>query len=257
MKKLPISAYIITKNAENTIEMVLKSLDFCDEIVVVDSGSTDSTEKICKKYNVVWYYQEFLGFGKQKRFASSKTKNNWVLNVDADEVVTTELKYSILKKFEKMIVPHYSGVYIAIDNIFMGKIIKFWKGHTYGHVRLYDKTKCEFDEAPVHEIVKTTGLIFETQYSIHHFSYRNLENYFEKFNKYTTLGAQKEISKNKKLSKFQIALRPFITFINLYFVRGGLMNGWPGFVWCMCSGFYPFVKYAKVIEQLEHKNTKI
>lgn len=251
MNKLSISAYIISKNAEATIEKVLASLDFCDEIVVVDSGSTDKTYEICKRYNVKWFHQDFLGYGKQKRFASSQTKNSWVINVDADEVVTLDLSKFLLQKFESEVISKFSAISIPIKNIFMGRLISFWGDTSEGHVRIYDKTKCEFDEAHVHEIVKTSGNVLEIPFYLDHYSYQSLHHYFEKFNTYTTLAAAKDSTKN--LSKFSIAFRPFFTFFNLYFLRGGFKNGWPGFVWCMCSGFYPFVKYAKMIELHETK----
>lgn len=241
-----VSAVIITLNAERTLEMVLKSLHWCDEIVVVDSGSSDKTLDIAAKYKTKIIHQKFLGFGKQKQVGVAAAKNDWVLSVDADEVVSKDLASEI--QLMDLLQMNHFGYYIAITNVFMEKIIDLWGHRTDAHLRLFNKKYGNFTDSAVHEKVEVKGTTAYLDNNILHFSYDNLKNYFDKFNAYTTLGAAESQKKNKSVSPLSMVLRIPLKFIQLYILRGAFRHGFPGLVWSVCSAFYPFVKYAKLKE---------
>lgn len=251
---MKISAVIISLNAERTLEKVLKSLHWCDEIVLVDSGSTDKTLEIANKYKTKIVHQRFLGFGKQKQVGVREAKNEWILSVDADEVVSDELAREIKELIQGE--PKSHGYYIAITNVFMEKTIDLWGHRTDAHLRFFNKKYGNFSDHEVHELVQVSGQTAYLKNNILHYSYDSLRSYFEKFNAYTSLGAKESFKKNKSVSAVSMVLRIPIKFFQLYFFRGAFRHGFPGLVWSVCSAFYPFVKYAKLKElALSHDNS--
>lgn len=243
---IKISAVIISLNAERTLEKVLKSLHWCDEIVLVDSGSTDSTLELAQKYKTKIVHQKFLGFGKQKQVGVREAKNDWVLSVDSDEVVSEGLASEIREL--QLQDTKVKGYYIAITNVFMEKVIDLWGHRTDAHLRFFNKKYGNFSDHEVHELVQVTGETAYLKNNILHYSYDSLHSYFDKFNAYTGLGAKESLKKNKSVSAFSMLLRIPLKFFQLYFFRGAFRHGFPGLVWSVCSAFYPFVKYAKLRE---------
>jgi len=245
-----ISAVIITFNEGASIERTLRSLDFCDEIVAVDSGSSDDTVSICEKKGCKTHFRKFDGYGPQKRFAVELAVNDWVLAVDADEVVTPELRKELLALFSGGN-PEVQGFYLPISLVFLGRVIRFGGEFKKPHLRLFNKKFGNFNANAVHEGVKLSGATAVCKNHIVHYSYRSIHHYFEKFNAYTTVTAKSLHAKNRKGAAIHSILRLPVTFIKIYVLKGCFLDGYPGFVWSLFSSMYPAVKFIKLYELLQ------
>lgn len=240
-----VSAVLIAYNEASIIEETLKALTWCDEIVVVDSGSTDESHEIYANYKCRVFLRDFDGFGTQKDFAFSKAKNDWILSIDADEVLSNKLQKEIQQKLNQEIIEE-SAFNLPRTLIFLEKRIQ--SEIKKPCLRLFNKNKGGVTLDSVHEIIKVEGKIGTFKNEMLHYSYKNIHGYFNKFNRYTTLASEEYIKKGRSKSKFMIMIRLPITFIQLYLLRGCILNGFAGFVWSLFSSFYPVVKYIKLIE---------
>ncbi len=240
---MSLGCAIITYNEEKSIERTLKSVSFCDEIVVVDSGSKDKTLEIARHYTDKVYTQEWLGYGKQKNFAIDKLSTDWVLSLDADEVVSNALRDEIINELKK---PRFDAYALNFQLVFMGKPLKFGGTYPDYHVRLFRKGHYWFREDDVHEGIKTKA--FKLKNIVYHYSYDDLEDYFEKFNRYTTLAAKSRLKQGKKASKFYPFLRFGLELLKRFILKGAFLDGYPGCVYALLSSYYVFVKYAKMLE---------
>jgi len=238
-----IGCCIITYNEEKNIENTLKALSFCDEIVIVDSFSKDSTIDIAKKYTDKIYTQEWLGYGKQKNFAISKMSTDWILSIDADEIVTKQLAQEIPSAINKQ---DAEAFLINIQLVFMGKALRFGGTYPDYHLRLFKKGLFQFREDSIHERIDSKAKRLKGK--IMHYSYENLEDYLEKLNKYTSLIALSHKKNNKKVSNIFPFLRAFYEFNKRFLFKGAFLDGYEGSVYALLSSFYSFTKYAKLIE---------
>jgi glycosyltransferase involved in cell wall biosynthesis len=248
---IKISAVIITFNEAHSIERTLKSLDFCDEIVVADSNSTDATVAVCEKYNCRVFTRPFDGYGPYKQFAVSKASNDWVLAIDADEVVTEELKKEIVSIFMSGL-PNITGFRIPSTLIFLNKRLRFGGEYRKKNLRLFNRNAGTFTDEKVHEKVCVSGKTITLKNQFLHYSYDSIHDYFEKFNKYTSAAAQSLFIKKKKVSAFSVIARFPLTFIKIYIIKGCFLDGYAGFVWSLLSSLYPVVKYAKLHELYQY-----
>ncbi|OSS42330.1 glycosyl transferase [Desulfurella amilsii] len=234
---MSIGCAIITYNEEDSLERTLKSVEFCDEIVVVDSYSTDNTVNIAKKYTDKVFFNKFLNYGTQKNFAIEKLSTDWVLSIDADEVVGKNLKNEILKATQNSL---FDGYYIKIQLVFLGKALHFGGAQNW-HLRLFKK-KLKFSESFVHEKVQSTKAS-HLKGKILHYSYKNLSDYIEKLNKYTTISASL-----KRKNKIHPLLRFNLEFFKRFILRGAFFDGYEGTLYALLSSFYQLIKYAKAKE---------
>jgi glycosyltransferase involved in cell wall biosynthesis len=241
-----ISAVLITYNEADNILKTLESLQWCDEIIVVDSFSNDKTWDICEEYGCKVYERKFDGFGTQKQFAVAQTKNDWVINLDGDEVLTPTLINEIQ---EAMKSPAASGYLIHRTFVFMSKVFKYGKESRTSYLRLFDKTTGNFNDNKIHETIELKGPVIKLKGTMLHYSYKNLYHYFDKFNKYTSAGAEAAFQKGKKKSALLIVITVPFNFIKYYFIDGNVLNGFAGFCWSMLSTFYHFIKYLKTRER--------
>jgi len=236
---MSVGCAIITFNEEKNIERTLKSVQFCDQIVVVDSYSTDRTLEIAKKYTPHIYLRQFKNYGEQKNFALSKLSTDWKLSIDADEVIDDELKNEILKVVKKKD-NSIDGYYLKIQLVFLGKALRFGGSQNW-HLRLF-RNNVKFSESMVHEKVS----LLKTSYlkgKVLHYSYEDLSDYLEKLNKYTTLSAlSKRHKKVYPIARFMFEL--FKRFV----LRAAYLDGYHGSLYALLSSFYHLVKYAKIKE---------
>ncbi len=243
-----ISTVIIACNEESRIRMVLDSVKWCDEIIVVDSGSTDATLAICNEYaNCKVFTQPFLGYGPQKRFAIEKASNDWIFSIDADEVVTEALHQELCKVLSYPDLTA-SGFYVPITLKFLNRKFQFGSEHKQPHLRLFNKLKGNFNMLKLHEGVEIEGSVGKLECEIIHLSYLNIHHYFQKFNDYSSLYVNENSKKGKRGGKFMSIVRMPVEFIKQYLIRCNFLNGYPGFVWALFSTFYVFAKHVKLYE---------
>lgn len=246
-----LSLFIITKNSENTLEACLKSAqDLADEIIVVDSFSTDKTLEIAQKYGAKTFHRQFTDFQDQKQFALDKCSCKWVLNLDADEELSPLLRQEISDIVNREVKEKL--FFIPEQVTFLNRKMKHSGLTGKFHERLAYREGTKYIGGAVHEKLYNEGPKKYLKGYFYHTPYNSLEQYFEKFNRYTTLGAEKLLTSGKKFKFFNLLRQP-LDFIKIYFFHFGFMDGIQGFLWAWLSSTYPTVKYAK-LWFLEYKN---
>jgi glycosyltransferase involved in cell wall biosynthesis len=248
---LKISVVIITFNSEDTLGKVLESVAWADEFVIVDSGSTDKTLQIASEFGAKVWYKKFEGYGSQKQFANQQASNDWILSLDDDEVVTPKLQAEIQEVTAQRF--DYHGFIVPVTLVFLGKPMRFGGEYKRKHIRFFNKNFSKWDSSEVHEDIQVSGKIGTFKNQVYHYSYKNIADYFTKFNKYTSFGAESLERKGKKGSKLTVITRFPVTFLKVYLMKGAIFDGYPGFVWSLFSAVYPVVKYAKLVEKQSSK----
>jgi glycosyltransferase involved in cell wall biosynthesis len=238
---------LITRNAERLLEQVLAALRWCDEILVVDSGSSDRTIAIATAAGARVLHHDFAGYGPQKAWAVTQAKNDWVLVVDGDEIVTPELQREIEQRLDRDGAAH-AGYEVPISLVFLGRLMRHGGEYKMRHLRLYDRRRGNYNQNRVHERVELDGPVGRLENHMLHDSYGSIAAYFDKFNDYTTAGARDLHQRGRTASVATVVFRFPMTFVRQYFFRGHVLNGYPGFVWSLFSAMYPVVKYAKLRE---------
>lgn len=241
-----LSVAIITLNAASQLAETLKSAAFADEIVVVDSGSTDGTQALAIAHGARVIEQTWMGFGPQKQFAVEACQHDWVLCLDADELVSPELQTSITQTLTAPVHPAYR---FPRCNRFLGRYLKYGEGYPDWSLRLFDRRHACWSADAVHEKVLCSTPIGTLKGDLLHDSAESLGNYLSKQNRYTTLAAEMALAAGKRASFGRIALSPFIRFIKFYLVRQGFRDGLPGLIHIAIGCFNSFAKYAKMLER--------
>jgi glycosyltransferase involved in cell wall biosynthesis len=247
-----ISAVIITKNEEANIGRCLQSLDWVDEIIVVDSGSEDDTRQIAAEAGVVVYETVWTGFGPAKAFGVDRATSRWILSVDADEVVTDELAREIREVLS--IGTNRHGFDIPRLTNFLGRWIRHCGWYPDRVLRMFLKAHGNFNDAPVHERVILDGDIGHLDSDLRHYSYPTLEHYLTKSNRYTTLGAQQAFENGRRAGWFDLVIRPPVSFISHFISRQGFRDGLEGLLISVLSAVAVLVKYAK-LRDLQRRQT--
>ncbi len=245
-----LSAVIITHNEESNIERCLESLIWVDEIIVVDSFSTDRTIEICKKYNCKIFQIDWQGFGKTKKFAVENSSNNWIFSIDSDEVVTDELRNKIESILEN---PKFNGYNIKRKSFYFGKEINHCGWDKDFPLRLFNKRFGNFNENLVHESVVLNGEKIKIYEPLLHFTYPTLSLHISKMNRYSDLAIDK-ISENKKYSIISSIFFGINKFSKMYFLQKGFLDGKIGFLLSLHSAFGVYLKYIKVWQK-HYENT--
>jgi glycosyltransferase involved in cell wall biosynthesis len=248
-----LSVSMITKNEEANLERTLASASWADEIVIVDSGSTDNTESIARKTGAKFFFEEWKGFARQKNSSIDKCTSDWVLSLDADESISPELATSIQKVLERDTTENIFLLHRR--NHFLGRWIKHGGYYPDPKLRLFPRGSCTFDERAVHETMRTVRsdvtLAQKTLAGdILHNCYPTLEDYIEHMNRYSTLGAESAIASGKTSSgmaafKINVLLNPLATFAYNYIFRLGFLDGREGFLLHLYHSTYISWKYAK------------
>ena len=232
-----LSIVILTFNSEKYLKEVLESSKFADEVLVIDSGSSDKTKEICQNCNVKFIYQKWLGFGKQKKFGVNSANNEWIFVLDSDEVITKELENEIKQTLEK---PKFMAYKVSRLNFFFGKAIKKMGLYPDYSTRLFNKKFANFNEKEVHESVEfkdKNSKFGKLKNYFKHYAYENIEEFILKQNKYSTLGAKKNYLK--------AFLNPKWTFFKLFVLKGGFLEGYKGYIISKLYSQYTFWKYIK------------
>ncbi len=230
---MKLSIVILTFNSQKYLSKVLNSCTFANEVVVVDSGSTDNTLEIANTFkNTKILHQKWLGFGKQKQYGVEASQNYWVFVLDSDEIITDKLKNEILSLNFTC-----KAYFVPRLNYFFGKPIRHCGLYPDATLRLFDKNYAKFSEDEVHEKIITNEKTATLKNHMLHFAYENIEEFIVKQNRYSSL--------NKKDRVLKALLSPYWTFFKIYFLRLGFLEGWRGFVIAKLYAQYTFWKYIK------------
>lgn len=244
---LDLSICVITLNEEKCLSRCLESLPRGCEIIILDSGSTDRTLSIAKKYGAKIFERPFDDYASQKNAALEKATKTWVLSIDADEELSPALRDMLTKGL-----PHLTDCYFSIQRrlVFMGRQMRFGKTSDQP-IRIGPRGKVNF-VGKVHEVLTPIEpLILKRVTTGHllHRSYEDLNDYFDKFNRYTSQIALRKFERGTgDAPLLQTCLRPWWEFLQRYFLRLGLLDGYPGYCYALVSSLYGFVKYAKYLE---------
>ena len=245
MKKF--SAILITKNEERNVAECIATLTFVDEVVVVDSGSTDRTEELCRRDpRVRWFAEEWKGYGPQKNSALEKTAAPWVFSIDADERVTPELAEEI-QALDLRHAPE-DGFRVSRRNFFGGKWVRAGGWYPDYVVRLWRKDRGRFDGRAVHESVHVAGPVGTLKGEILHFTYRDTADFLDRMNRYSTLAAREMARSGRRASSLDLLFRPAFTFFRMFVLKRGFLDGTLGFRLAILYAAYTFAKYAKLGE---------
>lgn len=246
-----LSAVLITRDAAGQLAECLESLAFCDEIVVVDAGSTDGTQALAAKHGARVIESEWRGFGPQKQFAVAQAVNDWVLCIDADERVSQPLRQSILAALPApaLCVPAGTlGAYrFARCNRFMGRYLRHGEGYPDWSLRFFDRRVARWSDDAVHERVIASGEVGTLAGDLLHDSAESLEAYLAKQNRYSTLAAEAALAGGRRAGVAQLLISPLLRFIKFYILRLGLLDGLPGLVHILIGCTASFAKYAKML----------
>ncbi|HEX9182183.1 MAG TPA: glycosyltransferase family 2 protein [Burkholderiales bacterium] len=243
--RAPLSVVLIAKNAASQIEPCLASAAFADEIVLVDSGSTDATRDIAARHGARVVDKEWLGFGPQKQFAVEQARNDWVLCLDADERVSPELRASIERALAAPVAPVYR---MARCNRFLGRWLRHGEGYPDWSPRLFDRKSARWSDDAVHEKVLhgvTPGTLAG---DLLHESAEDLARYLDKQNRYTTLAAEQLYERGRRAGAFSLLASPVVRFFKFYILRLGFLDGLAGLVHISIGCMNSYMKYAKLIE---------
>jgi glycosyltransferase involved in cell wall biosynthesis len=242
--RAPLSAILIARNAAAQLPDCLASLAFCDEIVVVDSGSEDGTPEVARQLGARVIETSWRGFGPQKQFAVEQAAHDWVLCIDADERVSDPLRQTIISE---LAAPLRSAYRFARCNRFMGRYLRHGEGYPDWSLRLFDRRQARWSDDAVHEKVLTETTVGTLPGDLLHDSAESLDAYFAKQNRYSTLAAEAAVANGRRAGAGQLLLSPLVRFIKFYFLRLGFLDGVPGLVHILIGCAASFAKYAKML----------
>lgn len=251
-EKVPLSVVVLAKNEASRIEKCLDSVQWADEIIVVDDLSSDNTVKITQKYTNKIFSKQMDIEGRHRNWAYSKAKNQWVLSLDADEIVTPELKEEITAVLKNN--PVENGFTIPRRN-YIGKYwVKYGGWYPSPQLKLFKKDKFRYEEAAVHPRAFMDDPCGHLKADLIHFSYRDLEDFYRKLNNQTSYEAQKWFNQNKPMRLGRFLWRSYDRFMRTYFTRKAYKDGVIGFIIAYNAALYQFISYLKYKELLLKKN---
>ena len=259
MNREPISAFVVCFNEEDQIGDCLRSLSFCDEIVCIDSFSTDRTIELCKEFGAKVVQRTWPGYREQKSFGLSQTSHEWVINLDADERVSDELRENIIRILEEDYKKKNNCLISKDCNIVSGYSInrvvyflgRWWrKGGWYPEyrIRFFRKSKVVWGGVDPHEKPIVNGMISKLDGEILHFTYKNIEEQLARLHNLSTIAARQEFNRGRKAGFSQILISPIVRTLKFLIVKKGYREGIAGLVVAITEGYYTFIKYAKIWE---------
>ena len=244
-KQIKLSTVIITYNEEQKLAECLNSISFSDEVIVVDSLSTDKTKEIAERARARFYTRPFDDFSSQKNYAMNQAKGEWILSIDADERVTEALALEIKKAIQ--LKNQYVGYYLTRQNFIFGGRMRYGASLTDFQLRLIQKGKGEF-HGLVHERIAPQGAVATLKEPLLHVTYQSLDEYFAKFNHFSSLDAMELERQHKKSTWLGALVKPIVHFIYFYFFKLGFLDGRRGLMYQILSSLYVFVRDVKAME---------
>lgn len=244
---------LVVQNAAAMLPACLASVPFADEIIVVDSGSSDDTARCATGLGARVVQREWMGFGRQKQFAVGQARNDWVLCLDADECVSTELARSISAALEAPVSPVYR---MRRRNRFLGRWLRHGEGYPDWCTRLFDRKNAAWSDDVVHEKVLYAVTPGTLSGDLLHESAGDLGTYLEKQYRYSELAAQQLFKRGRSAGALHLILSPLVRFTKFYVLRLGFLDGVPGLVHTSIGCIASFTKYARLIELQRAKDAR-
>ena len=246
---MKVTATVITRDEGDNIAAALQSVSWADEIIVVDSGSTDGTVAIARKLATRVEVRDWPGYSAQKNYAAGLAANDWILSVDADERVSPELAREIRELLGG--VPPAPGYRIPRVAWYLGRWIRSTDWYPDYQLRLYDRRAGRWNNRRVHESVALDSPPGRLRHELHHYAYRDLSHHLATIDRYTTLAAEQWLSEGRTTNSLELFFHPRFAFIRNYLLRGGITDGVPGLLVSKLNSYYVFLKLAKLWE-LQH-----
>jgi len=243
-----ISAYIIAKNEEQKIKNAIESVKWADEIIVIDSGSSDKTIEISEKCGAIVFHHEFTNFTEQKNYALAKCNFDWTFNLDADEEVSAELGKAIANVVELNIENAKDTYKVSRKTNYMGKWINHCGWYPEYRTRLSKKDKAYWKGEMIHESLFSENEFGMLSGDLYHRPYNNLNDHIDTIKTYSRIWAERENSKGRNASLLDIIFRPIIKFFKMYFLKAGFLDGIVGLIISVMGAWYVFIKYARLFE---------
>ena len=247
-----ITAIIPTFNEQHNIGAAIDSVSWADEIIVVDSFSTDETVKIAKEKGVRILQREYGNSASQKNWTIPQAKFNWIFLLDADERVTENLKLEIKTLLQSSL--NDDAYWVKRDNFFMKKKIRFsgWQGDKV--IRLFKRDQCRYEEKHVHAEIICNGNVGVLKNRLAHFTFKDISHYLEKWDRYSSWSAQDHYKKGQKPNLFHFVFKPAFRFFRDFILRLGFLDGVTGLIVCSLSSMGIFMRYVKLKQILQAKN---
>ena len=248
-----LSVTVVARNEAADLGAALASVAWADEIVVVDSRSTDETVAIARQYTDRVVVHDWLGHIEQKNYAASLASHDWILSLDADERVTPALADEINAIPAE---PPHAAFLIPRVTWHLGRWVRTTDWYPDFQSRLYDRRRAKWTGRYVHEALTVEGSVGRLRGEIQHYAYRDIADHLETIDRYTTLAARQMHEDGRRAGLLQLAGHPPLAFLRNYIARGGIRDGVPGFIISSMNAYYVFLKYAKLRELRHDRNLK-
>lgn len=243
---MPVTATVITLNEAANIQAALESLSWADEIIVVDSQSTDDTVAIARRFTDKVIVRPWPGYIAQKNFAAEQASHDWIFSLDADERVTPGLAAEIKSLLAAE--PACAGYRVPRVTFHLGRWMRSTDWYPDYQLRFYDRRRAKWTGKHVHESVKAEGPVEDLRGELQHYAYRDLAHHFQTMDRYTTLAARQMFEEGRRAGFFDLMVHPPAAFLRNYILRGGILDGVPGLIVSAMNARYVGLKFAKLWE---------
>jgi glycosyltransferase involved in cell wall biosynthesis len=241
-----VSVTVITYNEAANIAAALESVSWADEIVVVDSESTDGTVEIVRRYTDKVIVRAWPGYIAQKNFAAERAAHDWIFSLDADERVTPALADEVRRALDTGSAA--AGYRVPRVTFHLGRWMRSTDWYPDYQLRLYDRRRSRWTGHYVHESVRAEGPVVDLQNDLQHYAYRDLSHHLQSMDRYTTLAARQMYEEGRRAGWFDVLIHPRLAFFRNYILRGGFRDGMPGLIVSVMNSYYVSLKFAKLWE---------
>ncbi len=244
---LTLAVVVITKNEAKNILECLQSVNWADEVIVVDAQSTDGTAELAKTHTTDVFVRPWPGFGPQKNFGFEQVSSDWILILDADERVSEELRTEILEHLHRSSTKSVA-FRLPRKNYFYGQWVRWGGAYPDYQIRLLQRGRGRYNDVTVHENLMIDGHVGTLLQPLEHYTEREIHDHFGKFNLYTTLAASEKSKSQKTVAWYHLVCNPFVIFFKTYIIKKGYRDGTRGVIFAVFASMYTFVKYTKLLE---------
>ncbi len=248
VSRLSISTVIITKNEEGNIAECLQSVKWADEIIVVDSESTDRTQELARGYSSRVFVRPWEGYGPQKNFGILQATGEWILILDADERVSLGLAKEIQARLTTWTSGDPRAFCVPRRNVFYGEWVRWGGAYPDLQIRLFQNGQATYNDVEIHENLIVEGCIGEFEGYLEHYTEKQIIDHFKKFSHYITLAAKEKAKSTARVQWWHLLLNPLGTFLKKYCLKQGFRDGIRGIIFAGFASMYTFGKYAKLFE---------